>query len=113
MSDMEADREPRGPRVRHGPSPVHGHGVFATVDLAAGDEIEICPVLVVAAEDVEAFNTTGLDHYCYAWSGDRVAIALGLGSLYNHSFSPNAIFDTDDEAETVTISALTDIAAGE
>lgn len=110
-----ADAAPRVavPRVHHRPSPVHGHGVFASFDLRAGEQIEVCPVLIVAAENVEAFNTTGLDHHCYAWPGDAVAIALGLGSLYNHSFEPNATFEIDEEAETVTISALRDIGSGE
>lgn len=100
-------------RVYRASSPLHGDGVFAAVDLAAGDIVEVCPVLVIAAHDVEAFNTTGLDHYCYAWADGAVALALGLGSLYNHSFTPNAGFDTDEEAETVTITALTEIARGE
>lgn len=101
------------PNVHRGSSPVHGDGVFASVDLRAGDIVEVCPVLVVAAPDVEAFNTTGLDHYCYAWVDGAVALALGLGSLYNHSFTPNASFQTDAEANTVTIIALTDIARGD
>lgn len=101
------------PKVHRDSSPVHGSGVFASANLSAGDVVEVCPVLVVAAEDVEAFNTTGLDHYCYAWADGAVALALGLGSLYNHSFAPNATFQIDEEANTVTIIALTDIARGD
>lgn len=94
-------------------SPVHGTGVFAAIDLSSGDVIEVCPVLIVPAEHVEAFNTTGLDHHCYAWSDGAVAIALGLGSLYNHSFHPNARFDTDADTDTITITAIRGIAEGE
>ena len=107
--DPTPGAEPNVPNVYHAPSGVHGHGVFARTALTPGETAEVCPVLVVAADHVEAFNTTGLDHYCYAWGDGAVAIALGCGSLYNHSFRPNASFSIDEHAGTITITALTRI----
>jgi SET domain-containing protein len=41
-----------------------------------------------------------------------VAVALGYGSLYNHSYQPNARYD-DESGKTKVFSALRDIAPGE
>jgi SET domain-containing protein len=41
-----------------------------------------------------------------------VALALGYGSLYNHSYRPNARYDDDAQAAMVFL-ALRSIAAGE
>ena len=41
-----------------------------------------------------------------------LALALGYGSLYNHSYQPNARYD-DQPAGAMTFTALRDIRAGE
>lgn len=33
-----------------------------------------------------------LDHYTFAWPDGRMALALGIGSLFNHSAHPNTSF---------------------
>src|SRR3954454_24565579 len=50
--------------------------------------------------------------YCFAWGPGTVALALGYGSLYNHSYRPNARYD-DVGPRTKTFTALRDIARGE
>ncbi len=78
-------------------SPGKGRGVFAQKYFKKGEIIETCPVLVFPAEEVEAFEFTRLYDYYFAWGADskEAAIALGYGSLYNHSYTPNARYQKD------------------
>ena len=39
-------------------------------------------------ESADGFST--LYHYCFEWGKGTVALAMGYGSIYNHSYSPNA-----------------------
>ena len=55
---------------------------------------------------------TGLAGFCFLWGEGTVALALGYGSLYNHSFAPNARYD-DEGRQVKVYSAIRDIAAGE
>jgi SET domain-containing protein len=73
-----------------------GRGVFCTEDLHPGDEIEICPVLVCPEKDREFIDQTHLYNYYFLWGEDhkQTAIALGFGSMYNHSYQPNAVYET-------------------
>lgn len=64
-----------------------GRGVFASVAIPAGTIIEVCPVIVVPTEEI--VDTT-LGNFAFTWSRNAVAIALGFGSLYNHSYHANA-----------------------
>ena len=52
-----------------------------------------------------------LSHYCFAWGRGTVALALGYGSLYNHSYRPNARYD-DVGPQTKEFTALRDIERG-
>ena len=71
-----------------------GRGVFATAFIAAGTEFERVPVLVMPADEaMEGAAGEVLQHYVFEWGRGTVALALGFGSLYNHSYSPNARYD--------------------
>mgnify|MGYP005836663245 CR=1 FL=1 len=70
-----------------------GRGVFACRDLAAGELIEVCPVIVLGGQNEQTrLDRTPLYNYYFAWGKrqDLAAVALGCGSLYNHSFHANA-----------------------
>ena len=91
-----------------------GRGVFAGRDFRAGELIEVCPVLVMPpGTDEKDLGEFGA--YVFAWGADksRLAIALGYGSLYNHSEDPNAEFDPRHGRGEITFRATRDIAAGE
>jgi uncharacterized protein len=60
----------------------------------------------------EELGGTRLSNYCFAWGRDQVALALGYGSIYNHSYSPNARYD-DVGPQTKVFTALRDIEPGE
>ena len=97
------------------PSELHHRGVYTAADLAADNLIEICPVIVLEAEDRQLIHRSVLHDYYFSWGEDDkgAAIALGYGSLYNHSYQPNARYLVDFEMETISIYSIKDIAAGE
>ena len=100
--------------VHVGSSGTRGRGVFANRDFAAGDEIEVAPVVVVPGRDWAGVSRTVLDNYCYAW-GDRfehAAFALGCGSFYNHADAPSARFARDHDHRLIGFTAVRAISAG-
>jgi SET domain-containing protein len=98
--------------VRVKKAPGKGYGVFASLWIPRGAIIEKAPVLVVPAEHlVGGMHSPLLGRYFYWWGRNQVAIALGYGSLYNHSYKPNAHYEHG--RETITFRALRDIDQGE
>lgn len=89
--------------------PGKGRGVMATKLIPKGTVFEKAPVLLVKWDTI---NTSILADYAYVWKGDTAAIALGCGSLYNHSYKPNARYDDIGKA-TKHFTALRDIEPGE
>ena len=75
-----------------------------------GDIIERVPVIVLPLD--EGDSGTVLPGYCFMWSRDSVALALGYGSLFNHSYKPNARYD-DMGDRTKIFSAIRNIKSGE
>ena len=69
-----------------------GRGVFARRAIRKGEVFETCPVLVVPAAAIEDYST-GFGPYVFEWGEGKVALALGFGSLYNHSYRPNARYN--------------------
>lgn len=90
-----------------------GRGVFARRPIREGEVIEKVPILVVPAEELKrGAEWTSLGNYCFLWNRRTVALALGYGSLYNHSYRPNARYDDLGE-RTKVFTALRDIEPGE
>src|SRR5947209_5108453 len=90
-----------------------GRGVFARRAIAEGEVIERVPVLVLSLDEIKKGDAwTGLAGYCFLWGEGTVALALGYGSLYNHSFRPNARYD-DVAPLTKEFTAVRDIESGE
>ena len=95
-------------------SPRGGRGVFTSEPIPAESIIEICPVIILSPADRERIHTTRLHDYYFLWGQEgHCAIALGFGSLYNHSDLPNADFGMDFERETIEFYARRDILVGE
>jgi hypothetical protein len=106
------DGLPRAEHVYAAPSPRHGLGVFAAHRLDCRRVIERFPVLVVSACHVPDLERSGLHGYLYDWDGD-VGVAFGFGSLYNHSFAPNAEYEAWIDEKLVVVRALCTIPTGE
>ena len=92
-------------------SPGKGRGVFAQRNFKEGEVIEICPVIVLPAEEIDALELTQLYSYYFAWGPESkdAAIALGYGSLYNHSYTPNARYYKDFDNSLIKYVCITDI----
>jgi uncharacterized protein len=90
-----------------------GRGVFARRLIRRGELIEKVPMLVLpAGEFRDGLGKTSLANYCFNWKEGTVALALGYGSLYNHSYRPNARYE-DVWPQTKEFTALRDIEPGE
>ncbi|KAG0268442.1 hypothetical protein BGZ95_002461 [Linnemannia exigua] len=90
-----------------------GRGVVTTVAIPARTIIDISPILLFPSEEYSTHGRyTQLDHYTYRWKGG-MALALGLGSMFNHSNSPNVGFQRDIDSGLIKYSTLREIHAGE
>lgn len=92
-----------------------GRGVFTDELIKKGELIEICPMIVMPAKDRKFIDQTKIFNYYFLW-GDthkQSAIALGYGSLYNHSRAANADYESYYEEEEIHIIAYKDIQPGE
>ena len=78
------------PRVRIDRIRGKGRGVVACEDIAQASVIEAAPVIVIPKEQVLAVRATIIGEYVFGWIDGAAALALGQGSLYNHSATPNA-----------------------
>ncbi|GAA5858948.1 hypothetical protein JCM8547_007169 [Rhodosporidiobolus lusitaniae] len=107
--------------------PAVGRGVFATDSIQAGEVVEISPVLVLSEEEykgrkkgeeddgtLKGVEASQLRGYVFSWGRNgSMAVALGLGSLFNHSANPNVSYSLDTSAYTISYRAAKPIAAGE
>jgi SET domain-containing protein len=73
-------------------SPISGWGVFAKEKIESFEILEKCPLLTLPV-GVDS-NDPLLENYRFGWPAqkkwEKYVLALGWGSLYNHSDSPNA-----------------------
>ena len=91
----------------------YGRGVFALHDMKEdGEFIEEAPVIVIPKKEWKEMKYSVLMNYIFWWGKDK-AIALGYGSLYNHSFNPNAYYITNIENHSIDFYAGKDIQKGE
>ena len=90
-----------------------GRGVYARVPIPAGTVFERAPLLVMSSKEArEGEHSNLMPAYVFEYGKGKVALALGFGSLYNHSYSPNARYD-DAGSQVKEYRALRDIKKGE
>lgn len=96
-------------------SPIHGWGVFAKEDIMEGEVFEECPILTLPIEKGEP--TPLLIDYRFNWpqgtEWQEQVLALGYGSLYNHSENANAYWISDLENKTFKFISNREIKQGE
>ncbi len=91
-----------------------GRGVFALKDFKSGEIIESCPVINVTPSERKHLEKTIFDFYLYPWrSTQSGSLALGYGSLYNHSFTPNADWKQNFKTNSMVYRAIKPIKKGE
>lgn len=94
-------------------SKLHGIGIFATSDIQANEIIEICPIIILNEKDTKEIDKTHLYNYYFSWKDNGSAISLGYGSIYNHSYEPNAKYEKDFLSNMLTFRAIKKIKKGE
>jgi SET domain-containing protein len=107
-----------GARAEVRTSPLHGRGLFAAAALKAGTRIGVYPLLILSHEETAAIKSSRLYHYVFyvderADGAIRAGVAFGEISMCNHSPEANAVFLIDAGAQTVTLTAARDLAAGD
>jgi SET domain-containing protein len=88
-------------------------GVLAAKDIKKGQVIERCPVVLMNAKHDSYVDHTALKNYYYEWNKKYSAVVLGYGSLYNHSYTPNAQYVYNYHKKLMVYRALKDIKKGE
>ena len=91
-----------------------GRGVFASKDFRQGEIIEKCPIINITPEERKHCEKTVLNYYIYPWRSTRSgSVVLGNGSIYNHSFNPNADWKQNFKEENMIYRALENIKKGD
>jgi SET domain-containing protein len=91
-----------------------GRGVFAATEFNPGDVIEICPVIPLTPQEASLLKSSRLENWFFEWHDyNETAIILGAGMIYNHSFTPNAVYEFNFENENVIFRCLKKIEKGE
>lgn len=88
-----------------------GRGVFARNDIKKGEIIERCPIIEVPKYDTANLNESILVTYFFylGKNKEQLVVALGFGSIYNHSYKPNAKYKIKPKEEILEFTALKDI----
>ncbi|MAG60081.1 SET domain-containing protein-lysine N-methyltransferase [Candidatus Woesebacteria bacterium] len=91
--------------------PNAGRGVFARVDIKKGMMIEKCPLIEAPKFDVSNLRESILVTYFFYFgrNKERLAVALGFGSIYNHSYESNATYKIQQREQSIDFVALKDI----
>ena len=94
--------------------PKAGRGVFAVKNIKKGELIEVCPAIKISRDDPANVDEGALTHYFFHYgrtqtSKTAIAVVLGHGSLYNHSYEPNATYKKKPAQGTVEFYALRNI----
>ncbi|PBK97822.1 cytidine deaminase-like protein [Armillaria gallica] len=91
-----------------------GRGIYASQFIAKRTLVEISPILLFSKEEYESHGRhTVLDHYTFKCKDGRMALALGLGSLFNHADPPNVTYEIDLATDSIRYTTVRDIEPGE
>ena len=97
-----------------GISPTLGiRGLVAARDLTEGELIEACPLVLIPVTQEEALEQTALSVYYFLWTDEHYCLALGYGSLYNHSYHANVRFIHDYDKRQIVFRAARNISKSE
>ena len=88
-----------------------GRGVYASRDIKKGAIIERCPIIEVSKNDTSNLKESVLVTYFFYFgkNKERLAMALGFGSIYNHSYKPNATYKIKSREKTIDFIAINNI----
>ena len=101
------------PHLYVGRSKLGGRGVFTSLAIEEACVVELAPALILSPDDRRVIHQTHLHDYYFLWDGEGAAIALGYGSLYNHSATPNLEYEMDYDFEQIRFSTTRAVEEGE
>ena len=95
-------------------SNTHGWGVFTNLEIKKGTIVEEC----IIPYEVIPINSRVLLNYRYVWPSKKkptsFCIALGFGSIYNHSKEkPSMNWEINEKERIMTFTAIRNINANE
>ncbi len=92
-----------------------GRGIFTRQKIAADTVIEDSPVIVMSAADRVHLDKTLLHDYIFEWgtNKDKCCVALGMVSVYNHSYESNCEYFMDFEEEKIEVKTIRPVEIGE
>jgi uncharacterized protein len=88
-----------------------GRGVFARRKIKKYEIIEQCPIIDIPEHDTANLKESILVTYFFFYGQDKknLLLALGFGSIYNHSYKPNASYKIIKKERKIVFMALSDI----
>jgi len=90
-----------------------GNGVFALCDYKKNDVIEICPAIFLPMREFEDFKRSKMYYYFFEYTHKEFAVVLGYGSIYNHSYKPNAQYRFNFRKRVMVVRAIKKIRLGD
>ncbi len=88
-----------------------GRGVFAKCAIKKGEIIEKCPVIEIPEYEIPHASEGFLVTYFFFFGKkkEQMMLALGFGSLYNHTDQSNATYKYKQKEKVIDFVALADI----
>jgi len=95
--------------------PDGGRGVFAESAICSGEIIERCPIIEIPEGDLASLGESVLVNYFYFFGKNKevMLIALGFGSIYNHTYTPNARYKIKPKEQVIEFMAVKNIKKNE
>lgn len=91
--------------------PNAGRGVFASTNIKNGEVIEQCPFIEIPKEELESIEQSIFINYVYFFGHkkEKMLIPLGFGAIYNHNYTPNAVYEIKPKDRVIEFVAKKDI----
>lgn len=90
-----------------------GRGLYATKNIKKGQVVELSPVIPLTGWEHDHLKSTVMNTYVFEWDSDGAALALGFGSLFNHSQDCNVTYDSLLKSKQIKFTATRNIKKGE
>ena len=79
-----------------------GRGLFAVQDIPSRTLIHVAPCIRIDRDEYDKYmRYTILEHYLFNADGGDKFLALGFGSLFNHSSRPNVDYRVDTQQSCI------------
>lgn len=88
-------------------------GLIAARNIKKNEILEKCPIVLIGKKEEEALKKTVIWKYYFEWNDKHHCLCLGYGSLFNHSYSPNAKYTFDFKNKLLVFRSIMEIKQGE